>query len=513
MVFKSFREKFNAGIEKAFKAQYGVEEEQQTPMQKSMKAWLPGYKSYNRYGQNKTTVARQLAPQAARLMYQYNVIVRVAVDTIINEVTSANWDIMPKEKDQKLDETQKAAQEKQIKEVKHFFENPNHNNENFRTILEKMMRDLLILDSGVFEKVRNKAGKISELYAIDGGTITIDADRHGTIKSYWQELNQEGIKPQQFENRNIIYLMMNPRTDSLYGMSPLESLNNIVSGFLYGETYNLKYFENSSTPRGVLDLGPNIQEDQLDRFRTYWQAENQQQPHRTFVVGGASSGTKWTPIAITPKDMEFNTYMNWLLKLILAVFGVTPSEVGWTEDVKGAPATGQLLQSQAFKNKAIYPMMDKISYYLTRDIIWDEFGFENLKFEFIEEQSLQDKMQKAQYDNIRIMSGVVTADEVRKEEGLEPLQNDGSQSPFGGPQLGEEEGNLEGEPSIDLEIEEASKDLPSAFNLLKKEVINAVDKNAQGNNKSLSKMFQQLKYEIYRALIYNKFVKDSNEKL
>ena len=492
-------------MEKAFKAQYGVTENEPGTVQKSMRAWLPGYKNYDRYGQNKTSYTTRLAPQSARLMYQYNVVVRMAVDTIINEVTSAKWDIMPKEKDEKLDEAGKKAQEARIKEVKAFFENPNDNDENFRSVLEKMMRDLLLLDAGVVEKVRNKAGKIAEVYAIDGGTIKIDADRHGAIKGYWQDLQQEGLKPQWFDRRDFIYLMMNPRTDSLYGISPLESLNNIVAAFLYGETYNLKYFENSSTPRGVLDLGPNIQEDQMDRFRTYWQAENQQQPHRTFVVGGASSGTKWTPIAITPKDMEFNTYMNWLLKIILAVFGVTPSEVGWTEEVRGAPATGQLLQSQAFKNKAIYPMMDKVSYYWTKSIIWDEFEFTDLKFEFIEEQSIQEKMQKAQYDNIRIMSGVTTADEVRQEEGLGPKPEEAGM--FGG-EPGE---NPEEEPNVDLEIEEMPTDVPSAFKQLKSEVLNAVNKNSQKTDQSLFKMFSKIKFEIYRALIHNKYMKDSNE--
>jgi phage portal protein BeeE len=293
-------------------------------------------------------------------------------------------------------------------------------------------------------------------------------------------------------------------------MSPLETLHNIVTAFLYGESYNLKYFENSSTPRGVLDLGPNITEDQLDRFRTYWQSETVQQPHRTFVVGGASSGAKWTPIAITPKDMEFTNYMNWLMKIILAVFGVTPSEVGWTEEVRGAPATGQLLQSTAFRNKAIYPMMDKISYYLTRDIVWSEFGYDDLKFEFIEEQSLQEKMQKAQYDNMRLMSKIVTVNEIRKEEGLDPIEEPS------------EEMFSENENRTNSDVEEVPEDqttdqefldeknIPSAFNQLRKEILGALNKNVKKNNKLLAFAFQKLRFEILRAIALNKH---SNEQI
>jgi HK97 family phage portal protein len=492
MALKSFTSKVSERMAKAFQSQYGMRDLSSSgslssgSMEKSMKAWIPGFRNYDQFGQQKANAEFNLSPSTLRRMYQYNCVVRMAVDTIINEVTSAKWDIMPKEKDQELDEENSQAQKKKIKEVKSFFEKPNKNRENFRTILEKLMRDMLLLDAGVLEKTRTSSGKLAEIYAIDGGTIRIDADRHGTIGGYWQILEQEGLKPQLFLPKDVIYLMMNPRTDSIYGISPLETLHNIVTAFLYGEVYNLKYFENSSTPRGMLDLGPSINEDQLDRFRSYWQAETVQQPHRTFVVGGASSGAKWTPIAVTPKDMEFNNYMKWLLQVILAVFGVTPSEVGWTEEVRGAPATGQVLQSQAFKNKAIYPMMDKISYYLTRDIVWDEFGYEDLKFEFIEEISLQEKMQKAQYDNMRVMAGIVTVDEVRKEEGLSPKpkgEESGGFGGFGG--FGGEEMNED--IDFDLKTEET------------KNTNTVVDK-------AVEKAFQNLRFEIYRAMIYKNFL-------
>jgi len=505
MVLNSFTSKVSQGLEKAFKNQYGmrdVSDGNGMILEKSMKAWVPGYRSYDKYGQEKTGTDFHLTPETLRRMYQYNCVVRMAVDAIINEVTSAKWDIMPKEKDDNIekDKVKQEDQKKRIKEVKGFFEKPNKNKENFRTILEKMMRDLLLLDAGVIVKSHTPQGRIAEIYAADGGTIKIDADRHGMINCFWQVIQQEGLKPLKLESNEVIYLMMNPSTNSLYGLSPLETLHNIVTAFLYGETYNLKYFENSSTPRGILDLGPAITEDQLDRFRTYWQSETIQQPHRTFVVGGASAGSKWTAIAMTPKDMEFNNYMNWLLKVILAVFGVSPSEAGWTEDLRGAPATGQLLQSQAFKNKSIYPMMDKISYYLTRDIIWDEFGYDDLKFEFIEEISLQEKMLKGQYDNMRVMSGIMSVDEIRKESGLspKPKEEEGMGGMFGGGE--EEEEDFEASP-------EKPNDPNQTLDLVKKEL----NKNSTNTQKMIAKAFNKLRFEVLRGLVHSQFLNENKQ--
>ena len=121
------------------------------------------------------------------------------------------------------------------------------------------------------------------------------------------------------------------------------------------------------------------------------------------------------------------------------VYGVSPSKVGWTEEVKGAPATGQILQAQAFKEKAIYPIMEKLAWYFTQEIIYDEFKNDKLKFEFIEEVSLQDKMLKAQIHQYEIMGQWKSVAEIRKEEGLE-VQEGGMGGQPGMPgQEGEEE--------------------------------------------------------------------------
>jgi len=396
-------------------------------MEKSMKAYLPTHREEDKHGQRVDSgVGYRLPFRILKLMYEKNVVVRAAVDTIINEICAAKWLIRPIDEDEKLSPEKLADQKQRIKKIENFFRHPNENRESFRFFQEKVLWDLLVYDAGSIEKVRSNSGQLKEIYAIPGDTIRIKADNHAKILGYWQVLETSSSKkqdPEFFEAEDILYIMMNPRSSSLYGFSPLNTLENMITAFLYGESYNIKYFENNATPRGILEIG-NISEPQLDRFREYWRQENLQQPHRIMVLSNPNAlegkgGAKWIPLATNAKDMELMQYLNWVMKMILMVYGVTPSEVGFADEVKGAPLTGQVLQSQAFRNKAIYPMMDRLSSYYTEEIIVSEFDSPDLQFDFEEEQSIQEQLQKAQLDMILIQANIKTPEEARKERGLE----------------------------------------------------------------------------------------------
>lgn len=272
-------------------------------------------------------------------------------------------------------------------------------------------------------------GKLKELYAVAGDTIRIKIDEHGKIKGYWQviETGTQKFDPKFIEQNDLITMMMNPNSWGPYGYSICNLIDEHASAFLYGTAYNINFFKNNATPRGILEIGPTS-EQQLDRFKEAWGSDNIGKPHKIMVLSNpyaneGKAGVKWIPMAMNQKDMDWEKYMNWTMKMILLGFGVTPSEVGFTDNLQGAPATGQIIQSQAFKNKAIYPMMTRVASYLTEEIISMEFGYDDLKFEFVEEQTMQDQMQKANLDMILINAGIMTVEEVRKERGLKPQQD------------------------------------------------------------------------------------------
>jgi len=523
----AFNKSFNKNINKssASSSPISIDKSYEPSMAKSMTAYLPTYKAENLYGQSQEAGFEYKLPSSMlRKMYERNVVVRAAIDTIINEVVSANWVIKPVKEDVELDEGKKKEQQEAIDKITNFLHHPNENRESFRYVLEKMMWDLLIYDAGVLEKVRNMGGdKLKELYAIPGDTIKIKVDEHGKLLGYWQVIPGSKWQPKFFGPDDLTYIIMNPRSHTPYGFSPLHTLENMVTAFLYSEHYNIKYFENNATPRGILEVG-TMNETQLDRFREYWRQEHIQQPHRVMVLSNpyaheGKGGVKWVPLAMSSKDMELMQYLNWLMKMILMVFGVTPSEVGWTEDTARAPGMGQMLQSQAFKNKAIYPMMQRISTFLTEEVILEEFDRKDLKFEFVEEQSAQDKLIKAQLDTLLVNAGIMTVDEIRKERGLKPQQEMGGMGGPGGGGLDDILRGLQGKgPEEDfgtesaLNIENTSKEpnvVDLAFNQIKTAVYDHLGLNdeAAKNPKfqdAMTNAYNELKNSIMDYVGKNK---------
>jgi len=493
-------------------------------MEKSPKSKVADFMKEEKYGKKREEDVWNIPTRTMRRMYRYNPVVRAAVDTIINEITAAKWQVAPIDQEENVEPLQK-----DIKRIEHFFRHPNKNKENFKSLLRKILYDVLLIDGGVIEKVKRKDGKgLAEIYAIDGSTMRIKTDEYGMIQKYYQVIDEKAIEPVSFERDEIIYVQNWSRPESVYGISPLETLHNSVTAFLYGENYNIKFFENNATPKGIVDLGGMVPERELDRFRQFWEAEQQQKPHRIMILGNIGNpdkpgaGVKWIPIAMQPKDYDMAKYLEWLMKIILMVYGVSPSKVGWTEEVRGAPATGQILQAQAFKEKAIYPIMEKLAWYFTEEIIYQEFGNDKLKFEFVEESSLQDKLLKAQIQQYQIMAQTRTVDELRKEDGLKSIQQ---QSQDGG--TFEQGQNEEQEPFDISEIlhglkgenkpilQDAYKDLE---NNIKQHIENKTGESLQTTNSTIESKFKDLEQNIKNYInksfksVFTKSIKDKKIK-
>lgn len=365
----------------------------------------------------------ELSPEVLLMMYRMNPAVRTAIDTITDIVSSTKWDVTPINKKKNITR----GLQSEINRIKRFFTYPNFSREPFRRMLRKWTKDLLLYDAGVFEKGRDPdTGKLVEMHVAWGGTISIDADSNGMVNQYFQVIPGASQQLVTWEPKDLMYTMIHPSSDRVYGMSKLETLHNTVTSFLFAEKRNISFFENDARPSGLINLGPGISEHQLDRFRSYWLSENQGTPHKVMVVGGASSETKWVPISVNAKDMDMMNYLNWIFKVIFLVFGIAPSQVGWESGTAAArtPASAAILQSAAFKIRVILPILHELSYAFTEEIIREEFNNDELMFKFQEQPTLQEKLQKATLNRTLLESKQRTVGEIRQEDDLQPYSAD-----------------------------------------------------------------------------------------
>jgi phage portal protein BeeE len=339
--------------------------------------------------------------------------VRAAINVRKTQISSAEWGIVPAKPEGANDIN--LTMQKRLTDL---FEQPNARSDSFRNFIEPVIEDILVLDAGTIEKVRTVRGEVAELWPVDGGTIRVNALWDGDPdepRYFWYPDWQERAS---FKNDELLYIMMNPRSYSVLGVSPLETLKLTIDAELNSSEYSRRQVTEAA-PDGLLHLGEGARPEDIDRFKSYWEME---------VAGkgalGILGGTK-APAFIqfrnTNRDMQFLEWNIYLVRKIAAVFGLSPMDLGLTFDVNRATSEVQMQQTE---DRGLRPLMALIQEYMTREIVWDEAygGKENgLAFRFL---ALNLKETKAKADiNKSALAGFPwkTPNEARIDDGREPL--------------------------------------------------------------------------------------------
>ena len=415
--------------------------------------------------------------------------VDMCITTVIDNISAIPWDIVPKDESEEIT----PDMQKRIDHVKEFFENPNTNKESWEKIQRIFVRDILEIDSGVINKIFNRAGQMVEIVARDGATFTKNPDLHGFITdreeiifdsimdttmgittpeidklnatatamepgwitaddvreraAYFQYGWITGARPVPFGKRELIWLERNPRSDSVYGRSPVEILADSIQTLVYAIEHNLDYFRDNSIPPGVLGLEGSDSEG-INAFKEQWQEQQRVKDsagkwkklfHKLPIVGHMP---KYERMGFTNSELQLIEGQKWWSKMVWACFGVTATELGYTEDAKGM--ANQIVQSEVFRKRAISPLLRLIEYHINSEII-TEFEYDDIKYKYML-SDVEEETKKANLHKLQIDAGTRTVNEIRSGEGLDevewgdddPKRNQGNNFNFGDPQQQEQ---------------------------------------------------------------------------
>ena len=342
--------------------------------------------------------------------------VRAAIDVRKTQVSQSEWDIV------KFDPLGPDPSPALMKRIKDQFRQPSMTVDSFRSFIEPIIEDLLVLDAGVIEKERTLRGDLVYLHPVDGATIKVNAYWDGSDpdepRYFWYP---DMYERDRFKNEDMVYMMENPATYRVVGLSKLEVLKNAIDAELNGHAYNNRQVVNAA-PDGMLDLGEGARAEQVDAFKAYWQNEVAGRGAMAFV--GGSKNAKFIPFRSTNRDMQFLEWQMYLVRKIAAVFGLSMMDLNFGSDVNRATAD---VQSEQTEDRGLRPLLGLISNYLTREVVWDKtYGGQdnNLCFKFTR-LNLKESLTRAQV-NQRALAGVSwkTQNEARREDGLEPLEGD-----------------------------------------------------------------------------------------
>lgn len=340
-------------------------------------------------------------------------VARKAINTIKDRIAGMRWRIQPRS-GRTLDELPDGPE--RVRVLTEVFESPNPD-DSFRSFTEQVLEDVIVGGFGAAElMLTDDPARPLELWPVDGATIKMKAGWDGRPDSprYVQATGKMGPDAQiDLNDDELMYLRLNPRTHTPFGLGRLEVAFETINEFLSAHRFAAKLAANSVVQYAlwIQDLAPEHHE----RLIRWWQDEIE--------------GTGRVPILSVehkPEVLRFGAgtdadlrlqWQEFLLRIVADAFDLPPLFLGLEADVNRS--TAQEAAVQAFQT-AIVPTARLFAEHLTRDAIAKKLNWRDLEFVFVDVDATNEREQ-AEIHEILLRSGVLTVNEVRRLRGLPEL--------------------------------------------------------------------------------------------
>ncbi|HEX5016505.1 MAG TPA: phage portal protein [Actinomycetes bacterium] len=337
--------------------------------------------------------------------------IRAAINIRKTQVSGAEWDIVPADPDGP------AIDLGLQKEIRDRLEFANPKAENFNVLMDKIVEDIIVLDAGVIEIEPNLIGEPLYFHDVAGEEVR--------VSSLWDGMDPDEPRyfwyPDNFErgrwtNDQIVYIMETSRTNSVVGLSKLETLALSIDSELDGHAFNARQVRNAA-PDGLLHLGKGAKQENVESFRAFWQAE---QGRGAMAITGGSDAPAWLKFHDSNRDMQFLEWQIYLVRKIAAVMGMDPGDLGIGMDINRS--TAEVRDNQT-EDRGIRPLMNTLAKHITREIVWHPgFGGQdnNLRFHWTKLNLKESAARAAIYKIALGGTPYMSVNEARKETGRDP---------------------------------------------------------------------------------------------
>jgi HK97 family phage portal protein len=289
--------------------------------------------------------------------------------------------------------------------------------DSFRTLVEQVIEDALTGGFGAIEmEPTGDPERPAMFWAVDGASIRINAKWDGQpgAARYAQVMpGQSESSAVELRDDQLIYLRMNPRSFTPFGLGPLEVAFETVNQFLSAHRFAGKLAANSVAQYALwLNEATPVQHERLIRW---WQDEIE--------------GTGRVPLLSTeqkPEVLRFAqgtdadlrlAWQQFLIRMVANAFGLPPMLLGLEGDVNRATA-GELAD-EAFRG-AIQPLAQLLAGHITRDLFAKCIGWREFEFVFNDLNARDEETELAVQVQL-LQAGVLTVNEVRAMRGLGPI--------------------------------------------------------------------------------------------
>jgi HK97 family phage portal protein len=340
-------------------------------------------------------------------------LVRRAINVLKDRISSLDWQVRLK---RGFTAAGVADVQSRMLALRRALEEPN-TGDSFRTLIEQVLEDALVGGFGAIEmELTGDAQKPFDLWAVDGATIELNPKWDGKPEStrYAQTTGLPGTNAQVFlRDDQLIYIRMNPRSHTPFGLGPLEVAFETVNTFLAAHRFAGNLASNAVVQYALwLNETTPMEHERLIRW---WQDEIE--------------GTGRVPLLSTEQKPEVLRFasgtdadlrLNWqefLIRMVANAFSLPPMLLGLEREVNRTTAAEQ--SDEAFRS-AVVPLAKLVAEHLTRDLFAKKLGWREFEFVF-NELDAPDELTELQVQTQLLAAGVLTVNEVRSMRGLAPL--------------------------------------------------------------------------------------------
>ena len=341
-------------------------------------------------------------------------VVRRAINVIKDRIAAMDWQVRVR---RGVNPADVAYLERKLRALRRLLEEPNEV-DSFRTLIEQVIEDALTGGFGAIEmEATGESGRPAMLWPVDGASIRINARWDGRAETprYAQMLpGQLESSAVELRDDQLMYIRMNPRSFTPFGLGPLEVAFETVNQFLSAHRFAGKLAANSVAQYALwLNEATPAQHDRLIRW---WQDEIE--------------GTGRVPLLSTeqkPEVLRFAqgtdadlrlAWQEFLIRMVANAFGLPPLMLGLEADVN--QSTAGEMADEAFRG-AISPLAMLLAGHITRDLFGKCIGWREFEFVF-NELSARDEETELAVQVQLLRAGVLTVNEVRAMRGLGPLE-------------------------------------------------------------------------------------------
>ena len=340
-------------------------------------------------------------------------VARKAINTIKDRIAGMRWRIQAK-RGRALEELPEG--EARSLALTTNFEAPNPE-DSFRSFSEQVLEDVIVGGFGAIEvQATGDAARPLLLWPVDGATIRMKADWDGQPGSprYVQATGRLGPEANlELNDDELIYVRLNPRTHTPFGLGRLEVGFEAINAFLSAHRYSSRLASNTVVQYAL--WLQNLTPAHHERLIRWWQDEIEG-TGRVPILSVESKPEVLRFGGGTDADLRL-AWQEFLLRVIADAFDLPPQFLGVERDVNRSTAAE--LNEQAFRS-AIVPTARLLAEHLTRGAIGKKLGWDDLEFVFTDVDARNER-EEAEIQEILLRNGVLTVNEVRKARGLGPV--------------------------------------------------------------------------------------------